>query len=194
MSELSTSASQLKEQEDQVFLSKVQYDKFWGKVKLVGYTMKLRPDHLRQIADDINLQYEEKILCYRDTYEKFLLCDEDFGYKDGENDPKKLLLTGFMYCNFHNEMKHMENLWHLMNPNFKASVSLDTIIETIDDLVYIAIGQRLKMLDDDSEDATGQRVYLEQCEAATDDFFEKLRLELTDSDPDITEIKKAKFD
>ena len=50
------------------------------------------------------------------------------------------------------------------------------------------------MLDDDSEDSTGQRVYLEQCEAATDAFFEKLRLELTDSDPDITEIKKAKFD
>ena len=194
MSDLSEAAQQLKDQEDSTFLSRVPYDKFWGKVKLVGYTMKLRPDHLRQIADDINLDYDKKILCYEDTTEKFLLCDEMFGYKDGENEPRKLLLTGFVYCNFRNEVKHMEHLWHLMNPNFKTSVPLDTIMDTVDDLVYLAIDQRLDMLDDEDEEAAKQRLYLEQCESAKNDFFEKLRIELTDNDPQVTQIKRAKFD
>ena len=50
-----------------------------------------------------------------------------------------MLLTGFMYCKFSNEMEHMENLWHLINPNFKQRVSLRVIKETLADLLYIAV-------------------------------------------------------
>ena len=33
----------------------------------------------------------------------------------------------------------MDNLWHLINPNFKAKVSLRVLQATLDDLLYIAI-------------------------------------------------------
>ena len=52
---MSAPAQAIKEDEDNSFLSKVRYDVFWGKVKLVGYTMKLRPDHMRMIQNDINI-------------------------------------------------------------------------------------------------------------------------------------------
>lgn len=58
-----------------------------------------------------------------------------------------------MYCKFYNEVDHMENLWHLMNPNFKSSISLDTIMSTVEDLVYIAIDQRIKMLDEGKDES-----------------------------------------
>jgi hypothetical protein len=130
----------LKEQEENTFLSRVKYDVFWGKVKLVGYTMKLRPDHMRLIAEAINLKYDEKIQSYYPSVEKSLLCDPEFGFKDGEHDPHKMLLTGFMYCEFaKNETAHMDNLWHLINPNFKSTVPIQAIRDTIADLLYIAI-------------------------------------------------------
>ena len=64
MSKLSLDAEALKEVESNTFLSSVKYDIFWGKVKLVGYTMKLRPDHMRLISDAINLDYDGKIQNY----------------------------------------------------------------------------------------------------------------------------------
>lgn len=44
-----------------------------------------------------------------------------------------------MYCKFDNELSHMENLWHLINPNFKSKVSLRVLKATLEDLLYIAI-------------------------------------------------------
>lgn len=70
----------MKEQEENTFLSRVKYDVFWGKVKLVGYTMKLRPDHMRLIAEAINLDYDGKIQSYYPSVEKSLFCDPDFGF------------------------------------------------------------------------------------------------------------------
>lgn len=58
-----------------------------------------------------------------------------------------------MYCKFDDELAHMENLWHLINPNFKSKVSLRVLKATLEDLLYIAVDQRLKILnrDDDAD-------------------------------------------
>ena len=85
------------------------------------------------------MNYDDEILPrkYNDT--KGLICDTQFGYKDGLHEPQKLLLTGFMYCSFYDEMEHMENLWHLINPNFKQKVSMKTVKSVLEDLLYISI-------------------------------------------------------
>lgn len=140
--------------------------------------MKLRPDHMRLIADAINLDYDGKIQSYYPSDEKYLLTDTDFGFSEGVHDPHKLLLTGFMYCSFENEMTHMTNLWHLINPNFKQTVSLDVIKSTIEDLLYLSIDQRLLMLGDDDEATAGQRIYLEECEKLKQNFLERICKEL----------------
>ena len=101
--------------------------------------MHLRPDHMRLISPSINLDYDKDILTYNKTEAKELLCDPNFGYVGGVHEPRKLLLTGFMYCSFKNEIDHMDNLWHLINPNFKSKVSLEVIQSTLEDLLYISI-------------------------------------------------------
>jgi hypothetical protein len=49
LSKLSRHAQEIKDKEDNFFLAKVDYSVFWGQVKLVGYTMQLRPEHMRSI-------------------------------------------------------------------------------------------------------------------------------------------------
>ena len=120
------------------------------------------------------MDYDGKIQSYHPNDEKYLLCDTDFGFSEGVHDPHKMLLTGFMYCSFENEMNHMTHLWHLINPNFKMDVSLDVIMSTIKDLLYLSIDQRLEMLGDDDELNSGQRIYLEECEKRKEAFLLKI--------------------
>ena len=80
------------------------------------------------------------------TIAKDLLYDRLFGYNSGMHEPSKLLLVGFMYCKYDILSEHMENLWHLINPNFKMKVSMRVIRNTLEDLLYIAIDQRLGMI------------------------------------------------
>ena len=175
-------------------MSKVDYKVFWGQVKLVGYTMQLRPEHIRSIDKSIGLDYEKDILDYHPNYKKALICDENFGYKDGFHEPQKLLMIGFMYCYFRNEMDHMENLWHLINPNFKSRVSLRVINSTLEDLLYIAIDQRLGMVAEDETCDPLQATFLETVKAAKQSFIDLTLDELKEGDPNCNDITRGKFD
>ena len=55
---LSYVEQEIKATESDFFLSKIDYEEFWGKIKLVGYTMQLRPEHMRLIAPALGLDYE----------------------------------------------------------------------------------------------------------------------------------------
>ena len=146
---------------------------------------------MRLISEHINLDYDKDILSYEKSEAKALLCDPNFGYVGGVHEPRKLLLTGFMYCSFRNEIEHMDNLWHLINPNFKGKVSLDVIQSTLEDLLYIAIDQRLNMLDEENEANTNLRIYLEQCEKFKADFVERIRDELQAGDEFLEHFTKG---
>ena len=88
----------------------------------------------------------------------------------------------------------MENLWHLINPNFKSKVSLRVLKATLEDLLYIAVDQRLKILMRDDDCDIEQRRYLEQCEANKRTFVERTLHDLQDGDPATTHVTRAKFD
>ena len=108
--------------------------------------MQLRPEHMRMLAPKLGLDYDADFLGNEKTDAKRLLMDDEFGFSNGLNEPSKMLILGFMYCRYNNLAEHMENLWHLINPNFKASVSMRVIRSTLEDLLYVAIDQRLKMI------------------------------------------------
>jgi len=83
---------------------------YWSQVKLVGYTMKLRPEHMKEIGPSINLNYEEDIVNCKNkrSDERFLiLCDKSFGFGEGSHDPQKLLMIGFLYCKFDDPLQHI---------------------------------------------------------------------------------------
>ena len=70
----------LKYSEENMFLSNVVYEDFWGKIKLVGYTMQLRPEHMRLISPFLNLDYDTDLLTRKQTVARSLLCDAKFGF------------------------------------------------------------------------------------------------------------------
>ena len=87
----------------------------------------------------LGLDYDKDFHGPEKTDAKRLLMDEGFGYSNGLNEPSKMLILGFMYCRYSSLIEHMENLWHLINPNFKARVSMRVIKSTLEDLLYVAI-------------------------------------------------------
>ena len=119
---------ELKYDESCLFLARVDYSMFWDKVKLAGYQMKLKPDHIEQISEDINLDLDKIALRAQRNETKEILCDTEFGYKDGLHDPYYMLLLGFMYCSISgNYSQHVTQLWFLINPNFKKMVSCQLV-------------------------------------------------------------------
>ena len=88
----------MKRDDEDFFLSSVVYSKYWDKIKLVGYQMKLRPDHLEQIKDDIGLDTSLLELVAPKNPVKAVFNDDDFGYSEGMHVPRNKLLIGYMYC------------------------------------------------------------------------------------------------
>ena len=132
-------------------------------IKLVGYTMQLRPEHMRILSPQLGLDYEEDFLGNDKTDAKRLLMDQSFGYSNGLHEPSKMLVLGFLYCRYANLVEHMENLWHLINPNFKARVSMRVVRSTLEDLLYVAIDPRLNMLRDAENLDREQFDFLKEC-------------------------------
>ena len=79
-----------------------------------------------------------------------------------------------MYCTYDKLELHIENLWHLINPNFRAKVSIRVIRSTLEDLLYIAIDQRLDMVMKDIESDPLQRAFLKDCRDAKEYFVERI--------------------
>ena len=71
---------------------------------------------------------------------------------------------------------------------------MKTVRSVLEDLLYISIDQRLKMIDHIQDDSMTQvRIYLEQCESGKANFISKICEECTDGDLGTTSITKAKF-
>ena len=66
------------EQERAFQLNEVDFNMYWSQVKLVGYTMKLRSEHMKEIGPSINLDYENEIINNNKQYDpvKVIFCDK----------------------------------------------------------------------------------------------------------------------
>ena len=115
------------------------------------------------IAPSINLDYEVDLNNRSKSFARYLLCDPRFGFKDGLHEPQKLLLIGFLYCRYEDELEHLDNLWHLINPNFKQKVSLRVIKNMLEDLLFVSIDQRLRFIELDIDVPSEQKDYLKKC-------------------------------
>ena len=145
------------------------------------------------LAPSLGIDYENDLLCREMTDAKRLLMDVKFGYSHGLHEPIKLLLLGFMYCKYESLPQHLENLWHLINPNFKSKVSIRVIRSTLEDLLYIAIDQRLEMLRSDQECDPLQKAFLEDCHETKDYCIERTCAKLQENDESVTHVTRARF-
>ena len=180
-----------------MFLAEVRYEDFQNKIKLVGFTKSLRSEQMRLIASPLNFSYDEELICQKWTPVKSLLADEDYGFDAGMHSPQKLLLTGFLYCEYERADIHINMLWCQIKPNSKKeddSVSISELEKLIYDLLYVAIDQRLKFLNDSRAPISNHlRHYLGQCMAAKYDFTSLVLNELQAGDTGKTQITHSNF-
>jgi hypothetical protein len=71
------------------------------------------------------------------------LKDTNFCFDKGIWDAYKLLLIGLMYCDYINIDEHIYDAWTLLNIKNAHTVSIEQILDFYNDLLYIAIDQRL---------------------------------------------------
>ena len=55
-------------------------------------------------------------------------------------------MIGFLYCKFDDPLQHIQELWFMINPQFKTTVPRSTLRTLIKDLLHISIDQRIKVL------------------------------------------------
>ena len=85
-------------------------------------------------------------------------------------------MIGFLYCKFDDPLQHIQELWFMINPQFKATVPRSTVQQMISDLLYISIDQRIKVLSN-MEEHEEQKRYLSQCESQKEMFLELIMQE-----------------
>ena len=140
--------------EAKFFLATKEFKVFWDCVTQFGYMITaLRPEHLEAIADKIGLK-QEKLTTKQHLYseEKVILLDDEYTSKDGNVKTRELLLIGFMYCKkvdtFDDIDDKIQNLWYLVNPNCSTKVPVSHVQLLMRDMLYIAISQRIKVIDE----------------------------------------------
>lgn len=85
-------------------------------------------------------------------------------------------------------------LWRQVNPNFHDTVSIQLLKIILDDLLYIAIDQRLKMLIDSfGKNTKHLKDYLKNVLAAKPDFLNIVVDELSDGDQNKRHVTHSKF-
>ncbi len=94
------------------------------------------------VSDEITLN-TYNLFKLPNSEEAVILMDEQFVFKKGMWSPFKLQLIGFLYCQFSDERTHLQDLWLLLNPKLNPSVPRSRIREVFQDLMYVAIDQRL---------------------------------------------------
>ena len=74
--------------------------------------------------------------------------DPNFSYKEDKFQVSALLKIGFLMCWHYSEETQLTDLWILINPKLEDSIPLDTVIEFIKELMYIAVDIPENMLKD----------------------------------------------
>lgn len=93
---------------------------------------------MRAISDLINLDIDN-LLTNPNSLETVIYGDTEFTLHQGNYEPYKLLLIGFLYCNFSDAQTHAADMWLLVNPKLFDTVNKSVIKALLKDLMYIAI-------------------------------------------------------
>eukprot|EP00347_Sterkiella_histriomuscorum_P000032 403377442 len=69
--------------------------------------------------------------------------DPNFTYSQGEYFPQKLLMIGFLYCQYSDDDTHADDMWLLINPKLDDHISREKVRQFVQDLMHVSVTQRL---------------------------------------------------
>ena len=112
--------------------------------------MDLNQDHIRSIAPEIRLDYEQM---HADRNKGQALCylDERFAFLDGKHNVENLILIGWLLCKHWSDETQTTELWHILNPTLLPSVPIETAMQVIRKLLYVGIDLNTKMVQSQPE-------------------------------------------
>ena len=92
--------------------------------------------------------------------------DKDFAYKDGRHDVEKLILIGWLLTSHWSDETQARELWHIINPELRESVSKKEVNQVISQLMYIAVNLNTKFVNSmpDSSEKKEALAYLDTCQ------------------------------
>lgn len=82
--------------EKRLGLSEIPYRDFQFAIKKYGYRIDLNKEHMREIAEEIKLNFDE--LLDRESAQGIVYRDEKAFYKDGRYNVQNLLKLGWLHC------------------------------------------------------------------------------------------------
>ena len=65
--------------------------------------------------------------------------DVNFAYQHKRYCVDKLVLIGWLLCFHYSKEIQIDELWDIINPDFKESVNKDDVMRYYEDLIYIAV-------------------------------------------------------
>ena len=114
--------------------------------------MDLNVEHLKSIAPEIHLNYEQMMA---DKRKGQALCylDEKFAYLNQKHNVENLILVGWLLCKHWSDETQTTELWHIVNPTLDESVPQRDVLAIIRKLLYVGIDLNLKMVNSLPESA-----------------------------------------
>ena len=87
-----------------------------------------------EINLDLNQMQQDDSSVFAITYQ-----DENFAYQSKRYCVDKLVLIGWLLCFHQSKEIQIDELWDIINPNFKEYVDKDYVMKYYEDLIYIAV-------------------------------------------------------
>ena len=128
------------DQEQTFHLTQVKFKKYCAAIKKYGYNQShLEDRHMIAIGELISLNLSG-------NQERFIYKDGDFCFSYEKFGPLKLLLIGFLYCQYSDAETHASDMWLLINPKLFDKVKKEKVEEIVKSLLYISCAQRLSKI------------------------------------------------
>ena len=96
-------------------LNEVMYSDFMAAVKRFGFLSDLSDEHMKAIAPEIRLDYNEMENNEMSGY-AVVYMGEAFKSKDKRHNVKAMLRLGWFLCQYMSQEDQFNELWHLINP------------------------------------------------------------------------------
>ena len=165
--------------ECQIKLHGVEFRDFQAAIKRFGYRMDLNEEHLKSVAPEIRLNYDE-MLANRNKGQALCYLDQNFAYKGGKHNVENLILVGWLLCRHWSDETQATELWHIMNPKLEEQIGKQKVVATIKQLMYVAIDLNLTMIKTmkDSPEKENALKYHQRIAANRDTFIEQVSSQL----------------
>ena len=101
-------------------LSEINFKDYQFAIKKFGYRIDLNREHMRAIAAEIKLNYDE--LTDRESAQGAVYRDEKAFYREGRYNVQNMLKLGFLLCKHDSPAQQESDLWMLVNPDLNRAV------------------------------------------------------------------------